>query len=151
VIDVPKRQLRRASELTEEFLRDPTYQAIFDEVVGEEIGAALRAVREAKRLSQADVAKHMGVSRSRISQIEGAEGTALSLDVLQRYSNALECYVDISVRDLSTNTELGQIYVAHSGHAPEIKDNLLQNYQQTGEHVPPSSPVIEFPHWPQAA
>jgi transcriptional regulator with XRE-family HTH domain len=115
-----KRKLRRASELTEEFLRDPDYRAIYDEVAREEIGAALRAVRESRRLSQSEVAQRMGVNRSRISQIEGTEGTSLSLDVLQRYSQALGCYIDIVLKDLGTNEEVGEVFVSFNPQASEM-------------------------------
>ena len=46
----------------------------------------------------------MGVSPSRVAQIEGAEGASLSLSVLVRYSNAVGCRLDIDL----VNRESGE-------------------------------------------
>lgn len=94
-----KRRLERASDRSRAFRKDPAYARLYREAADDEIGAALRNLREAKGLSQREVGEAMGVTRSRISQIEGVEGTALSLDVLHRYARALHCRLDVSFRD----------------------------------------------------
>lgn len=50
-------------------------------------------------MSQRQVAEAMGVTRSRISQIESTEGTALALEVLDRYARAVHCRLEVSFRD----------------------------------------------------
>lgn len=102
---MPKRPLKRASDLSREFRTDPSYAALYHETAHEEIGAALRALREAKRMSQRQVAEAMGVTRSRVSQIESTEGTALALEVLDRYARALHCRLEISLTDEHDDVE----------------------------------------------
>ncbi|MDZ7704223.1 MAG: helix-turn-helix transcriptional regulator [Trueperaceae bacterium] len=113
---MPKRPLKRASDLTKELLQDPEYATLYHDSTNEEIGAMLRAIRESRGLSQREVAEKMGVSRSRISQIEGVEGTNLALSVLRRYVYALGCRFDISVKDIATGDEVGEVFV------PELPD-----------------------------
>ncbi len=50
-------------------------------------------------MSQREVAAAMGVTRSRVSQIEASEGTSLALTALDRYARALECSLVITLRD----------------------------------------------------
>ncbi len=108
---MPKRPLKRASDLSKEFLQDPGYAALYREVANEEIGAALRAMREAKGLSQREVAERMGVTRPRVSQIESVEGTALALEVLSRYAHAVGCRLDITLQDAETRDEVATLFV----------------------------------------
>lgn len=102
---MPKRPLKRASDLSREFQKDPAYATLYREVANEEIGAALRMLRESKRMTQREVAEAMGVTRSRISQIEGTEGTALALEVLDRYARALHCRLEVSLKDERSTLE----------------------------------------------
>jgi DNA-binding XRE family transcriptional regulator len=94
-----KRRLERARDRSRAFRKDPAYADLYREAAADELGAALRSLRETKGLSRREVAEAMGVTRSRISQIEGAEGTALSLEVLDRYARALSCRLEVSFRD----------------------------------------------------
>ncbi len=54
---MPKRSLKRASDLSKKFLQDPEYAALYREVANEEIGAARREVRGKKGLSRLEVAR----------------------------------------------------------------------------------------------
>lgn len=94
-----KRPLERASDRSRTFQNDPAYAELYREAAADELGAALRALREAKGMSQREVAEAMGVTRSRISQIESTEGTALALEVLGRYARAVHCRLEVSFRD----------------------------------------------------
>lgn len=94
-----KRSLERASDRSRRFQKDPAYATLYREAADDELGAALRTVRDAKGMSQREVAEAMGVTRSRISQIESTEGTALALEVLDRYASALGCRLEVSLRD----------------------------------------------------
>lgn len=96
---MPKRPLKRASDLSREFQQDSAYAALYREVVHEEIGAMLRVLRKSKGMTQREVAKVMGVTRPRISQIESAEGATLTLEVLNRYARALGCSLKLSIHD----------------------------------------------------
>ncbi len=53
-----------------------------------EIGKRIRALREAKGLSQGDIEKSSGLLRSYISRVEGGY-TAPSLSTLERFAKAL--------------------------------------------------------------
>jgi transcriptional regulator with XRE-family HTH domain len=108
-----KRPLKRATDLSKEYMHDPEYAALYREVANEEIGAALRAVRENRGLSQREVAERMGVTRARVSQIESVEGTNLALEVLSRYAQAVGCQLDIALRDAEQGT-LMPIFVPSS-------------------------------------
>lgn len=57
---MPKRPLKRASDLSREFQKDPAYAALYREAVNKEIGATLRTLRETKGMSQRDVGEAMG-------------------------------------------------------------------------------------------
>lgn len=108
---MPKQPLQRASEMTRAFLENPDYAALYCQAADEEIGAALRSVREARGLSQQEIAARLGVSCSRVSQIEGTEGTKLSLGVLSRYARAVGCHLDITLRDSHNNNTMGLVFV----------------------------------------
>ena len=95
-------------EVRETYLRDQEFAAGYQEVVNEEIGAALKETRESKGLSQREVAERMGVTRSRVSQIEGTEGTKLTLEVLNRYANALGYHLTVG---LQADTGLIPLYI----------------------------------------
>lgn len=85
-----KRRLKSFRETEREALNDPVYRQAYLEVLNEEIGAELRSLREARQLTQAEVAVRMGyANRSRIAQIEGSEGLSLALDTVVRYAQAL--------------------------------------------------------------
>jgi transcriptional regulator with XRE-family HTH domain len=148
---MPRRPLKRATELTDEFLRDPEYAAIFDAVANESIGETLRAARDSRDLSQSEVARRMGVSRSRISQIEGAEGTSLSLDVLHRYSKALDCHLDIKLRDHGTSEVLAEIFVTASNSAVEFKQDSIRALEPLTEPLQEPSPILDYEEWKRAA
>jgi len=54
-----------------------------------DIGKRIRALREAKGLSQGDIEKRSGLLRSYISRVEGGY-TAPSLSTLEKFAKALE-------------------------------------------------------------
>ena len=122
---MPKRPLKRATELSKEFMQDADYAALYREVANEEMGLALRAVREARGLSQREVAEHMGVTRARVSQIESVAGTSLALEVLSRYAQAVGCQLDIALRDVNAGTVM-PVFVPADLPAPTSKDGQLE-------------------------
>lgn len=58
------------------------------------IGDQLRAARNAKRLSQEEVARRAGLTRSTINKIEGGRWSA-SVDLLQKICTVLDCKLTI--------------------------------------------------------
>lgn len=98
-------------DLHELLREDPELLRYFKEAVGESIGASLRLAREQTGLTQQDVARNMGISRSRVAQIESTQGVALSLDVLNRYATALGYRLEIDIVDPDTDEPVVGIYV----------------------------------------
>lgn len=98
-------------DLDARIARDPELARLLRQTINESIGGSLREARDYAGMSQAEVAKSMGVSRSRISQIEATEGSSLSLDVLSRYANAVGCRLDIDLVDPNTEESIARIFV----------------------------------------
>lgn len=109
-----KRPLKAWNDVRQELMQDPEMVKAYREVANEAMGEALCAVREARGLSQREVAERMGVTRSRISQIEGAEGTALALEVLKRYAQAVGCRLELSLKDNASGVEVTKLYLAEA-------------------------------------
>ena len=148
---MPKRPLRRASDLTKEFLQDPEYAALYLEVANEEVGAAVRSVRETRGLSQRKVADLMGVTRSRISQIESVEGTALALGVLSRYAQAVGCHLNISLRDPAADSDVQVFVPAVPEHDAAVKPVSVKPYKVTTNGNGAFALVARYYSWGQAA
>lgn len=60
----------------------------------EEIGSRIRCMRKAAGLTQAELAKRIGVSRQSVNKWESGTGTFMSTIHLERLAEALECGVD---------------------------------------------------------
>ena len=60
-------------------------------------GHHLQELRKAIGRTQADVARILGVSQSRVSQIENGDVEAMGLDTLRAYAAALGGHLDITV------------------------------------------------------
>lgn len=104
-------------DLDTDLRRDPEFARHLAEAVDEEIGVSLREARRRSRKTQQEVAKVMGVSRSRVSQIEAAQGVSLSLDVLARYAHAIGSRLDISFRDPASDELWAKVYLMESLYA----------------------------------
>lgn len=76
------------------------------------IGRSLRYAREQAGLTQSAVAETMGIERSRVSQIEGAEGHSISLGVLAHYSKAVGCRVRIDLLDAESRKVVTRVLVS---------------------------------------
>ncbi|MET8774484.1 helix-turn-helix transcriptional regulator [Nocardia sp. NPDC050713] len=61
-------------------------------------GHHLKELRKALGKTQAEVATALGVSQSRVSQIENGDLAAMELDTLRAYAHALGGHVDITVQ-----------------------------------------------------
>ena len=79
-------------------LSDPTRQAqAHDELDAYIAGHHLKELRKAIGKTQAEVAHLLGVSQSRVSQIENGDLAAMELDTLRAYAAALGGHLDITV------------------------------------------------------
>ncbi|WP_243094643.1 helix-turn-helix transcriptional regulator [Thermus thalpophilus] len=94
-----KRKLVSVDEFFKDDLDTPSLRQAYREVLDEELGKVLKALREKRGLNQKDLAERMGVHRSRIAQIENAEGLALSLETLVRFASVLGYRVNLTFTD----------------------------------------------------
>ncbi len=98
-----KRKLTSIEEFFANDFADERLRQAYYEVTAEELGEILRYLRELRGLSQTELARRLGyANRSRLSQIEGAEGLALNLETIARYANALGYRVDLNFVDQQT-------------------------------------------------
>ncbi len=77
------------SEYFRESMRDPEAKRFYREALDEELSWLLGYLRKKRGLSQREVAERLGVSRSRVSQLETSGGLSLTLEALARYAQAL--------------------------------------------------------------
>lgn len=82
---------------------------LFRSAVSDSIGSSLREARQHARMTQEHVARAMGISRSRVAQIESSEGASLSLRNLLKYAHAVGCRLDIDLVDPDTDEAVTSI------------------------------------------
>ena len=74
----------------EELAADPEYQAVYEEEAAKkELWLQLVEARQAARLTQAELAKRLGVSQAQVARIEKRGYDAYTLTSLRRYVQAL--------------------------------------------------------------
>lgn len=109
-----KRKLTSIEEFFADDFTDERQRRAYYEVTAEELGEILRYLREQRGLSQAELARRLGyANRSRLSQIEGAEGLALSLETIARYANALGYRVDLNFVDQESGEVAARYFLEH--------------------------------------
>jgi DNA-binding XRE family transcriptional regulator len=85
----------------------PEFQATVDEELAAiNVAQDLVALREARGLSQRQLAEQLGVTQSAIAQLESATPRNLELLTLVRAATALGGRVDVSIRPRSTPRRL---------------------------------------------
>lgn len=94
-----KRELTSVEEFFKDDLDTPELRKAYREILEEELGEVLKSLRQNRGLTQRELAERLGLNRSRVGQIEGAEGLSLSLETLVRYSSALGYRVMLSFAD----------------------------------------------------
>lgn len=95
-----KRELISVDDFFKDDLDTPELRKAYRDVLDEEIGEILKSLRTRAGLTQQVLAKRLGLTRSRIAQVESAEGLSLSLETLTRYCAALGCAVVLNFVDL---------------------------------------------------
>ena len=77
----------------------PAFQAkVAEGFAAIRVGQDLVALRESRGLSQAQLARRVGVTRSAIAQLESAQADNIELRTLMRVAAAVGAHVDVSIR-----------------------------------------------------
>lgn len=90
-------------------MQDPEERRLYREVLEEELRELLVHLREDRGLTQEKLAKRLGVSRSRVSQLETTGGLSLTLETLARYAQALGLSLRLEFAD-----ENGEVLARYS-------------------------------------
>lgn len=78
---------------------DPEYQAVYDEEAAKsELWLQLVEARQSTGMTQAEVAKRLGVSQAQVARIEKRGYDAYTLNTLRRYVKALGEDFELEVR-----------------------------------------------------
>jgi transcriptional regulator with XRE-family HTH domain len=72
-----------------ESVKDPETRRVYREVLDEEFSWLLGYLRAKRGLSQKEVAERLGLSRSRVSQLEPSASLSMTLESLARYALSL--------------------------------------------------------------
>lgn len=116
-------------EYFKESLKDPDSARLYREVLDEELSWLLAHLRELRGLSQKEVAERLGVSRSRISQMETSAGLSMTLEGLARYVQALGLTLRLEFRD-----EQGEVLARfHVGADELLSEPLAGGWEPVGE------------------
>src|SRR5471030_1920064 len=79
--------------------QSPPFQAqVEEELAAINVAQDLVALRESRGLSQAQLARRGGVTRSAIAQLESAQPDNIELRTLVRVAAALGAHLDVSIR-----------------------------------------------------
>jgi len=70
-------------------VKDPETRRVYREVLDEELSWLLGYLRAKRGLSQKEVAERLGLSRSRVSQLEPSASLSMTLESLARYALSL--------------------------------------------------------------
>ena len=77
----------------------------------------IRAIRQAARVSQAELASRLGLSRTRVTRLEG-QGTHVRWDTVLRVAEACHVRVELALTPLATMTVMVDANEAlHNGGA----------------------------------
>ncbi len=83
----------------EKLQADPEYQAVYEEEAAKsELWLQLVEARQATGMTQAEVAKRLGVSQAQVARIEKRGYDAYTLNTLRRYVKALGEGFELEVR-----------------------------------------------------
>jgi transcriptional regulator with XRE-family HTH domain len=97
-----------------ESVKDPETRRLYREVLDEELSWLLGYLRAKRGLSQKEVAERLGLSRSRVSQLETSAGLSMTLESPARYAQGL----GLSLR-LEFTDEEGEVLARYALSADE--------------------------------
>lgn len=90
--------------IAEEAARDPEFAEGYERrFQAFRIGVMLKGAREAAKLTQSEVARRLGTHKSAISRMEN-HAEDIRLSTLQRYAEAVGCFLDLHLRPESEAT-----------------------------------------------
>lgn len=89
---------RRVADLAPEWLSDPAFRAEY-EALGDEFRLAEALIEARAALTQDEIARRMGTSRTAVVRLEGGRGNP-SLKTLRRYAEATGTRLRISFEPL---------------------------------------------------
>ena len=128
-----KRQLTNIDEFFANDFADERLRQAYREVTAEELGEILRYLRDQRGFTQSQLAELLGFrNRSRVSQIEGAEGLSLSLETIARYANALGYRVNLNFVDQNNGEVAARYFLEHMdavGEEPVWQGPVLLEWQ----------------------
>ncbi len=109
-----KRKLTSIEEFFADDFADEKQRRAYHEVTAEELGEILRYLRDRRGFTQHQLAERLGYkTRSRVSQIEGAEGLSLSLETIARYANALGYRLELHFVDQQSGEVAARYFLDH--------------------------------------
>ena len=108
-----------------------------DTTLPKEIGARVRRLRKKKLVSQAELARRIGVTQSAISQIEKGHRTLINLAVFAKISHGLE----ISMADLLT----GHGHEKHLENTSPVLSALISELLSLP--INQQNEIVEAIHW----
>ncbi len=123
------------SDYFRESMRDPEARRLYREALDEQLSWLLGYLRKRRGLSQKEVARRLGVSRSRVSQLETASGLSLTLEGLARYAQALGLSLRLEFAD-----EEGEVLARYTLSAEEpLAEATRPGWEEVDPHWPPFS------------
>jgi transcriptional regulator with XRE-family HTH domain len=109
-------------------MADPEFRKIYEaEAARKDLWLQLVEARHAAGLTQAEVAKRLGVSQAQVARLEKRGYEDYSLNSLRRYVEALGEGFQLEVRvrrSVQAEPDIENIPVSHKAHAPRPAVNL---------------------------
>jgi transcriptional regulator with XRE-family HTH domain len=116
----PDPDLDEFEDFLQSRLADPTFAVAFeDAAMRSRLIADLVTCRKAQKLKQREVAGHMGVSQSVVSEFENSEGDAY-FSTLQRYARALGARLTCKIEMPADQTWASHVVTSYSQREPEV-------------------------------
>jgi transcriptional regulator with XRE-family HTH domain len=118
------------SDYFRESMKDSEARRLYREVLDEELSWLLGYLRAKRGLSQKEVAERLGLSRSRVSQLETSAGLSMTLESLARYAQAL----GLSLR-LEFTDEKGEVLARYVLSADEpVAEPVHSGWEERDPH-----------------